>query len=240
VVDLELVLAVDASGSVDAYEFALQTRGIAAAFRDPEVQAALAATGDRGVAVVLVQWSGRRQQTVVIDWTRLFDVASAESFATRVEGTGRFILGETAIGSALDFARELLAYNGFEGRRQVIDVSGDGPNNAGRDPGAARDLAIAQGITVNGLAITNEIFDLDRYYREHVIGGPGAFLVRARDYQDFAEAMRLKLIREIRGAPLAERDVPAPSPVHRRIPWAPRAPCFTPVDLRPGCGCRCR
>lgn len=203
VVDLELVLAVDASGSVDAYEFELQMRGIAAAFRDPEVQDALRATGDRGVAVVLVQWSGRRQQAVVVDWLRLLDAASARRFAAQVEGAGRLILGETAIASALDFARELLAQNRFEGHRQVIDISGDGPSNAGRDPEAARDDAAAAGITINGLAIINEIADLDHYYREHVIGGPDAFLVRARDYEDFAEAMRVKLIREIRGSPIA-------------------------------------
>lgn len=207
-VDLELVLAVDASGSVDAYEFALQMRGIAAAFRDPEVQAALTATGDRGVAVVLVQWSGRRQQAVVVDWLRLFDAVSADRFAAQVEGAGRLILGETAVASALDFARELLTHNSFQGHRQVIDISGDGPNNAGRAPEAARDEATAAGITINGLAIINEILDLDHYYREHVIGGPDAFLVRARDYEDFAEAMRVKLIREIRGAPIAEHGLP--------------------------------
>lgn len=208
VVDLELVLAVDASGSVDAYEFALQMRGIAAAFRDPEVQAALTASGPRGVAVVLMQWSGRRQQAVVVDWLRLFDAVSAGRFAAQVEGAGRLILGETAIASAVDFARELLSRNAFHGHRQVIDISGDGPNNTGHAPGTARDRATALGITINGLAIRNEIRDLDHYYREHVIGGPDAFLVRARDYEDFAEAMRIKLIREIRGAPVAGRGWP--------------------------------
>lgn len=202
-VDLELVLAIDASGSVDQSEFALQLHGIAGAFRDPEVHGAIAATGGRGIAVAFVQWSGRRQQVAVVEWTRVRDAAAAEAFAAAIEAGGRWLVGETAIADAIDFARDLLLVGRYRGIRQVIDVSGDGPTNAGRDPDAARDEAVALGMTINGLAITNEISDLDLYFRDHVIGGPGAFLMTARDYGDFAEAMRQKLIREIRGAPLA-------------------------------------
>jgi hypothetical protein len=207
VVDLELVLLVDVSGSVDQLEYALQMQGLAAAFRDPEVHAALEATGERGIAVCLVHWAGNRQQIMIADWTRITRPADALAFARRIEGVPRRLIGETAVGDALQFAIDALETSGFAGSRQVIDISGDGPINAGRPPGPVRDAAVAAGITINGLAIVNEVADLDRYYREQVIGGPGAFLIIARDYQDFAQAMREKLIREIGGAALAGRDV---------------------------------
>lgn len=202
-VAIELVLAVDASGSVDAAEFDLQMRGLANAFRDPDVVAAIRGAGSGGVAVALVQWSGPGHQLVVVDWITVFDASSARHFADRIEAAGRQIHGETSITHALRFCMQLFGTNGFSGRRKVIDVSGDGPTNFGFPPDAMRDLAAAAGITINGLAIVNEWPDLDRYYRDHVIGGPGAFVVTAGDYQDFATAIRLKLIQEIRGVPLA-------------------------------------
>jgi hypothetical protein len=207
-VDLELVLLVDVSGSVDQREYALQMLGLAAAFRDPEVHAALEATGERGIAVCLVHWAGNRQQVVVADWTPLADPAGALSFAERIEGVPRRLIGETAIGDALQFAITALETSGFAGFRQVIDISGDGPTNAGRQPAPVRDAAIAAGITINGLAIVNEVADLDQYYREHVIGGPDAFLIVADDYHAFAQAIRDKLIREIGGAALASSEAP--------------------------------
>ncbi len=200
-VAIELVLAVDASGSVDAAEFDLQTRGLANAFRDPDVVAAIRGAGV--VAVALVQWSGPGHQLVVVDWVTVFDASSAGHFADRIEAAGRLIHGETSITHALRFCMQLFGTNGFSGRRKVIDVSGDGPTNFGFPPDAMRDLVTAAGITINGLAILNEWSDLDRYYRDHVIGGPGAFVVTAGDYQDFATAIRLKLIQEIRGVPIA-------------------------------------
>jgi Protein of unknown function (DUF1194) len=203
-VDLELVLAIDTSGSVDTFEFNLQIHGIAAAFRDPEIHAALGAYAARGVAVAAVQWSSRRQQAIAVDWMVVSDVRSALTFADRLERTGRLILGETAIADALSYAIEMLARNGFAGDRQVIDISGDGPTNSGGDPGPVRDAAAALDITINGLAILNEVADLDHYYREHVTGGPGTFVLAARDYGDFGHAMRLKLLREIQGAGLAD------------------------------------
>lgn len=208
-VDLELVLAVDVSGSVDVSEFELQTRGLAEAFRDPAVIAALEAFAPGGVAVALVQWSGRRQQMLVIEWTVVSDAASAGALAERIEGTGRWLLGETAIADALTFAIEQLEGNRFAGARRVIDISGDGPTNAGGDPDPIRDAAALAGITINGLAIVNEMPALDLYYAEHVIGGPGAFLLTAKDYQDFTRAMRQKLLREIQGAGLAGAPAPA-------------------------------
>jgi hypothetical protein len=204
-VDLTLVLAIDSSGSVDFAEFELQTGGIARAFRDPEVIEAIAGAAPNGIAVSVIQWSGRHQHLVAVDWTEVTDARSAAALAAKVEATGRILIGETAIADALRFATEHLAYGPFQGARQIIDLSGDGPTNAGGDPDAVRDAAVRAGITINGLAILNENPRLDRYYAEHVIGGPDAFIVAARDYGDFAHAIRLKLLREIRGAPLAER-----------------------------------
>jgi len=209
-VDLQLVLAVDASASIDPPEFELQTRGLAEAFRDPEVQAALQAPGRHGIAVALMQWSGRFQQVVAVDWTLIDDAPSAEAFARRVETMGRRFQAETGIANALTFAIRLLEQNRFSGGRQVIDVSGDGPSNSGADPGPVRDAAVAARITINGLAIVNEIPAVRPYYADHVIGGPGAFLMVAKDFRDFTRAIRQKLLREIRSAPLAGREAPGP------------------------------
>jgi hypothetical protein len=203
-VELELVLAVDTSASVDATEFDLQMRGLATAFRDPGIVATIRRAAPGGIAVSLVQWGGPLSQRLSVGWAHVDDAASAERFAARVEAARRaYVVEPTAIAHALNFAMELFAENGFAGRRRVIDVSGDGPNNYGYHPDAMRDWAVNAGITVNGLAVLGEHDDLEPYYRDHVIGGPGAFLVRAADYGDFARAIRLKLMREIEGAPLA-------------------------------------
>jgi Protein of unknown function (DUF1194) len=207
-VDLELVLAIDASGSVNAREFDLQQRGIAMAFRDPEVLEAIATTTPQGLAVTVVQWSGRGQQHTAIDWTLLGDRASALAFADRVDTFGRLVTGETALFEALAFAITRLEQNGFAGARRTIDISGDGPSNGRLAPDTVRDAAAAAGITINGLAIVNEAPELDLYYAWNVIGGPGAFLITAKDYRDFADAMRLKLLQEIRGGPIAARPGP--------------------------------
>jgi hypothetical protein len=219
-VDLELVLAIDSSGSVDFQEFELQARGIARAFRDPEVIEAIEGAAPNGIAVCVIQWSGRRQHLVTIDWTRIADAASARALSARIDAMSRVLIGETAIADALRFAHEQLASSPFRAARQIIDVSGDGMTNAGGDPDPLRDAAALAGITINGLAILNESPSLDRYYAEHVIGGPDAFVMAAKDYDDFAHAVRLKLLREIRGAPLADaphgaarvawKDQPAP------------------------------
>ena len=202
-VELELVLAVDASGSVDNDEFALQVRGLAAAFRDPRVVAAIESQGAGGIAVAVMQWSSPGNQIVAVDWTPIADAASAAAFAERIEGAGRLLYGETAIAHALRFATGLFASGAFEGRRKVIDLSGDGPNNYGGMTTRIRDLAVAAGMTINGLAILNEYAELDRYYEAEVIGGRGAFVMTAADYADFATAIRNKLVREISGPPIA-------------------------------------
>ncbi len=210
-VDLELVLAVDASSSVSAGEFELQIQGLAQAFHDPRVLQAIRAAGELGVAVSLVQWSDHRKQFLAVDWTLVADPDGAGAFADKVAGTPRFVIGGgTAIGDVLKFAMRLLDGNDFQGRRQVIDVSGDGRANQGAEPAGLRDQAVALGITINGLAILNEDSTVADYYRDQVIGGDGAFIVTANDYESYAQAILTKLIREIAGALVAARPAGRP------------------------------
>ncbi len=219
-VELELVLAVDSSFSVDRGEFDLQMKGLARAFRDPRVTAAIRASGDHGIAVCLVQWAGNLGQTMALDWTAIRDAESAEAFARRLAQTPRLIVGaSTSITGALKFSMRQFERNGFEGPRLVIDLSGDGRHNQSTGPAVRRDLAVNMGITINGLAILNDDHQLDRYYRDHVIGGAGAFVMSTDSYRDFASAIVQKLVREISGAPLAllPREGPPdpePNPQH--------------------------
>ncbi len=210
-VELELLLAVDVSSSVDGGEYDLQMRGLSEAFRHPDVQTAIRAIGRLGVAVAVVQWSDSDDQSLVIDWTVVHDAASTEALAERIANTKRVVSGsQTAIAGALKFSLAELTGNDFEGRRQVIDVSGDGRANSGDHPMAIRDLAIAKGVVINGLAILNEEPFVDSYYRYTVIGGDGAFLMTAYDYEDFAVAILEKLIREIDLPPISGRMLPGP------------------------------
>jgi hypothetical protein len=205
-IELELVLAVDASSSVDRAEFALQMQGLASAFRDPAVRAALRSVN--GVAVTLLQWSSTNRQAVVVPWTLLRSDADAREFAAAVAGAPRRVRsGGTSIAAALDAAFAEIAGNVYQGRRRVIDLSGDGRANMGARPSRARDRIAAAGVTINGLAILNEEPALDRYYANYVIAGPRAFLMTAVDYESFAQAIRRKLIREITGAQMV--DAPA-------------------------------
>jgi hypothetical protein len=204
-VELELILAVDASGSVSAAEFDLQVQGLAAAFQDPEVVAAIRDAGPAGIAVALVQWSSPGQQTVAVDWSLISDADSAAALARRIVAAGRLIMGETAIDGGLAFSMGLLSTNEFVGRRRIIDISGDGETNWGASPDRMRDRVVAAGITINGLAVANEQPALAEYYRDHVIGGAGAFVVAATDYEDFARAMRTKLVQEIGHGPTSFR-----------------------------------
>jgi hypothetical protein len=208
-VDLELVLAVDTSSSVSAEEFDLQMRGLAEAFRSPAVIHAVQAAGDLGLAVSLVQWSDARKQKLAIDWMMVTGEASALRFSQEIENTPRFLIGGgTALGGALTFSMRQFETSGYQGWRRVIDVSGDGRTNQGAHPAQIRDKAVAAGITVNGLAILNEDLYVDRYYLYNVIGGTGAFVMTADDYEDFAQAILQKLIKEIAGVPIAARPAP--------------------------------
>lgn len=208
-VDLELVLAVDASGSVDEQEFRLQLEGIAAAFRDPAIQQAILSGSESRIAVALVVWSDSAFPKVPTAWHVLQDPASANRFADIVETfhtkTGRskgIGGGGTSIGDAIDYAIGMIEVNGIEGTRRVIDVSGDGIET---DPWAApatmlpeaRLMAARAGVTVNGLAILNDYQRLNYYYRDNMIVGEGSFVIDAIDYEDFKRAIREKLLREI-------------------------------------------
>lgn len=198
-VDLELVIAVDVSGSVDSEEYTLQMGGIAAAFREPQMFDAIRASTPNGIAVTVVLWSSSDEQNAVVGWRRVANPDQAVDFAAAVDGARRSSSGNTAIGSAISHATGLFLGNGFDGSRRVIDVSGDGISNDGPDIAPARDRALARGITINGLVIVEGNLVANRFYREQVVGGVGAFVVSARGFADFAEAFLRKLLREIRG-----------------------------------------
>lgn len=203
-VELELLLAVDVSSSVDADEFALQMHGLAQAFRHPDVQAAIASNGERGIAVAVMLWSDYAWQALVVNWSALRDARDADSFANATDNASRAIArGGTAISSAISVGMEELNRNRFEGARRVIDISGDGRSTFTAATVAARDRAVAEGIVINGLPILTSDPELDVYYRDTVIGGVGAFVLPAADYDAFATAIVAKLIREITRAPVA-------------------------------------
>ncbi len=203
-VDVALCLAMDVSASVDFEEFALMAGGTAAAIRDPLVVQA-ATSGPRGAcAVALLLWSGVGAQDVAVGWTRLDGPEAAEALAEAIGNTPRLPApGATAIGEGMAAALALIGNFPGEARRHVLDVSGDGRHNQGRPPGPVRDLAVAAGITVNGLAILNEEPELLAHYAAEVIGGPGSFAMDCADYPDFQDAILRKLRRELGGALIA-------------------------------------
>jgi hypothetical protein len=197
-VDLALVLAVDASGSVDQHRFELQKQGYAAAFRNPRVLNAIRSGAAQSITVTMFQWTGPRLQVQVVPWTLVKDEASANAFAAAIAAAPRQLFGGgTSISGAIDYGRLLLLQSRFASTRRVIDVSGDGSNNSGRPVTFARDDAARDGVGVNGLPILSIEPGLDRYYYEYVIGGPGAFMVPADSYDTFADAILKKLITEI-------------------------------------------
>jgi hypothetical protein len=217
-VDLELVLAVDVSFSMDEDEQRLQRLGYVEAIRSSEVLAAIKDGIHGKIAIAYMEWAGAAEQRVVVDWQVISDAESAAAFTARLGQQPIRRVFRTSISEALSVATDLIAENGYEGIRKVIDVSGDGPNNQGRIVTAARDRAIAAGITINGLPLmlkrsANSYFDLpnlDAYYTTCVIGGSGAFLVPVRDIEAFGEAVRRKLVLEIAGGP-PERAVVVPA-----------------------------
>jgi hypothetical protein len=197
-VDLQLVLAVDASGSVSPDRWELQRRGYAAAFRHPRVLRAIRNGAPQGVAVTMMQWTGPGMHALSVPWTVIADEAGTAAFAAAIEAAPRRLFGGgTSVSAAIDFAATLLAAAPHRAPRRIIDVSGDGANNRGRPAEDARDEAVARGIRINGLPILGVEYDLDGYYRRSVIGGPGAFVVAAQGYENFAEAILMKLVLEI-------------------------------------------
>jgi len=205
-VDLELVLAIDSSDSVDGREYALQVGGLAQAFRDSAVHEAIGGGPLGSIAVAVVEWSGRYQQVVQVPWTRIDGPAAATALAAEIGGLRRaFDEGVTSISGALDFAAAQFAGNGFVAARRVIDISSDGVQNQGRRIDLARDAALAKDLIINALVILNEMPDLEEYFGERVIGGLGAFVMAANDYPDYPEAIRRKLLREIGQTPVSRR-----------------------------------
>lgn len=205
-VDLELVLAVDVSLSMDLDELQLQRQGYLAAFRHPDVIAAIRSGPLGRIALTYLEWGGVGTGRMMVPWTLVSDLASAEEFAAVLAGAEIKQLHRTSISDIIDKARQLFDKNGFSGGRRVIDISGDGPNNHGPLVTAARDAATRAGITINGLPILLKAgerpswFDtglLDSYYEDCVIGGQGAFIVSVRKRSEFVAAIRRKLILEI-------------------------------------------
>ena len=198
-VTIELVLALDSSASVDAHEFELQNEGIARAFRDPDVQQAINNMRPFGAAIAVVQWGGPGETQLVLPFTHIENARDAKAFGFRIGLIRRWMrASSTSIGTGINDSVALIEGNAFEGFRKVIDVSGDGPENSGVDLHAAREAALASGITINGLAIEAEDQKLHGYYLEHVIIGADSFVEPAQGFKDFARAMKEKLLRELR------------------------------------------
>jgi hypothetical protein len=205
-VDLQLVLAVDASGSVNDTRFELQKQGYAAAFRDPQVIKAIASGGEQAIAVTMMQWTGPFLNVQVVPWTLIKDAASAKAFGDAIALSQRELFGGgTSISGAIDQSLQLLSQSPYKSSRRTIDISGDGANTSGRSITRARDEAVSGGISINGLPILSLDPLLDQYYYDHVIGGPGAFMIPAANYENFADAVVKKLILEI----AANEDRPA-------------------------------
>src|SRR6202045_910382 len=217
-VDLLLILAADVSGSMDESKFDLQRSGYAAAFSNPRVIEAIRAGPKGRIAVAFIEWSGILQQKIVIDWTVISNDETSRQFADHIlEAPRAFARNSTSISAGIDFAMTQLDRAPYETRRRVIDVAGDGDNNSGRDVTAARDEAIAKGITINGLVIltepptpwnllhTNPLGGLANYYRNNVIGGPGAFVMVAENSNSFGDIIIKKLIAEIAQAEPRQR-----------------------------------
>src|SRR3984957_5492030 len=208
-VDLLLVLSSDVSRSIDAPKFKLQRDGYAAAIVNPRVLQAIRSGALGKIAVSFVEWSGVGAQKIVIDWTVIRDEATAKDFSAQVIEAPRAFADRTSISGGIDFAMAQLARAPFHSNRHTIDVSGDGTNNAGRDVTDARDEALKQGVTINGLVIlserpmswnadhTNPPGGLDNYYRNNVMGGPGSFVMVAENFNSFGQAILNKLIAEI-------------------------------------------
>jgi hypothetical protein len=197
-VDLTLVLAVDASGSVDDDRFELQKQGYAKAFLNPRVLNAIKNGNEGAIAISMVQWTGPTLHVIMVPWTVIRDQRSAQAAAALISASPRQIFGGgTSLSGAIDFSVLMLNASPYRGERKVIDISGDGSNNLGRPAEQARDEAVKMGVRINGLPILAVEPDLDQYFRASVIGGPGAFIIPVKSYDAFGEAIMRKLVQEI-------------------------------------------
>lgn len=208
-VDVELVIAVDVSGSMRTEEHELQRRGFLAAFSDETLIRAIQSGPYGRIAVTYMEWADQYSQSVLVPWRIIKDHATARVFREELAPKPRSAISGTSISSALLFATSLFAKSPYQGSRKVIDVSGDGPNRTGKHVNAVRDAVLRQGIIINGLPImlspmlrhkTHGV-DLHHYFEDCVIGGPGAFVYPVRVKEQFAEAIRRKLIIEVSGQP---------------------------------------
>jgi hypothetical protein len=193
-VDTELFLSIDVSGSIDTSEFNLQKQGYVNAFNDSAIQAQISSL-PKGLAVALGYWSSANQQNVAVNWRLLRNAADATNFANLINATTRPFDDNTAPGNAIQYAANQLLNNDYDGKK-IIDVSGDGEANTGIDTLGARNAAAAQGITINGLPIGNA--GLQAFYQNNIVTSDG-FLVAANDFNDFDVAIRRKIQREITG-----------------------------------------
>ena len=206
-VDIELVLAVDVSLSMSPDELEIQRHGYSAALTHESVLKAIADGAYGKIAVTYVEWAGATWQQVVVPWTVIASRADAERVAAQLSAHPPGSARRTSISGALQFGSDLFAESGFQGVKRVIDISGDGPNNQGAPVNLIRDQVIRQGITINGLPLMTrgglsgayDVNNLDRYYSDCVIGGPGAFMIPVNDWTQFPEAIRRKLVLELAG-----------------------------------------
>ncbi len=228
VVDVELVLAVDISYSMDLDELALQRDGYSRAVTSPEFLNALKLGPHGRVAIAYVEWAGADEQKLVVDWMLIGSPGEARAFADAISRAPLRRVYRTSISSAMTFGADLMEGNGIRGLRRVIDISGDGTNNQGPLVDVTRDAVVARGITINGLPLMLkesggsllDIGDLDIYYEDCVIGGPGAFVIPVRGTHEFADAIKTKLVLEIAGVR------PPPAPLVRHASAAePRVSC---------------
>jgi hypothetical protein len=212
-VDLLLVLAADVSRSVDDVEFNLQRKGYAQAMTDPQVLRAIVGGRNHAIAVTFIEWSGAGEQNVVVDWAVVRDEEAAGGVAAAILAVPRSFAGRTSISGVIDFAMERFGAAPAAADKRIVDLSGDGTNNAGRDVTTARDDAVTAGVTINALAIINTQTNpgyamhiqppggLPKYFEENVIGGPGAFMIQVHNFDTFAAAVTRKMVTEIAGAP---------------------------------------
>ena len=226
-VDVELVIAVDVSYSMDLDELAVQREGYAQAIVSKEFLQALKTGPNSKVAVTYFEWSALNDQKIIIPWRVIDGPESADAVANEIMKTPVRRGSRTSISGAINFAMPLFDENPYRGLRRVIDISGDGPNNNGGPVIGARDAALEKGIVINGLPIlvkepsysTMDIDNLDWYYEDCVIGGPGSFVVAIKDRDRFKEAIRSKLILEVAGRTPEQRIIPATDK-------QPRVPCL--------------
>lgn len=202
-VDIELAFVVDASGSIDEDETRLQRQGYVDALKNPEVQRSITSGLTRGIAVAYVEFAADGCARLSVPWTRIHNVASADAFGKNIlAAPPMFCPGGNAVGEALAFAANSIENNAFKGARRVIDISGDGPNTVGVSVEPVRDLIVGAGITINGLVINRPSMpNLEDYFKGAITGGPGSFVIKAKDRASFAEAILKKMILEIAQQP---------------------------------------